>query len=167
MVSPSFLLLFFLRLLLFLLTKNKMMRNLNEITTLLERHEDTRKIALSASYVGIWDWDIVTGEIYWDAGMHDIYESDPKDFDSNYEAWKHRLHPEDAILTDKEIKKCLADKDYRYFYRFRVMHRNEWRWVCGVGSCIRVGDVPVRMAGINILEPKDSEFNSRCSKNGT
>lgn len=140
-----------------------MYEKLNKITDLLQEHEERRKLALSASFVGIWDWNILTDELYWDKGMHDIYESDQGSFQSNYEAWKKRLHPEDALFTEKEIEKCLNDESYRYFYRFRVMHKNEWRWVCGVGNCIRTNSVPTRMVGINILEPKDTEFSSRCT----
>lgn len=137
------------------------MRNfedLKEITGLLSKMEERRKVALEVSFVGIWDWDIVNDNLYWDERMFEIYDCSPGDFENNYDAWRDRVHPKDLIKTETEINKCLADESYRYFYRFRVMHQGEWRWVVGVGNCVGKNGEPIRMIGVNILEDKGSGF---------
>jgi len=142
------------------------MGDLQKITQKLQEVEERRKLALDVSYVGIWDWDIVNDNLNWDDNMFEIYDYFPGEFSNNYEAWKSRLHPEDIEKTAQEIKKCMKDEAYRYFYRFRVMHKGEWRWVVGVGNCIHENGKPIRMAGVNILEDATSElacaFADRC-----
>ena len=129
--------------------------------------EERRRIALEASYTGIWDWDIISGDLYWDDPMFKIYDTPKGEFENSYDAWKSRLHPDDLTNIEEEIEKCLTNPSYRYFFRFRVLHKDEWRWVVGVGSCVWERGKAIRMTGINILENKDVGFrcpimNARC-----
>ena len=141
-----------------------MNHELHTITRKLERAEERRKLALDVSFTGIWDWDILNDELYWDDNMFEIYDCSKGQFDKNYDAWKNRLHPDDKIQTENEINKCLEIPSYRYFYRFRVMHKGEWRWVVGVGNCVRnENGEPIRMIGVNILE--DSTVGFKCPIN--
>lgn len=136
------------------------MDKLSGIHRKLVEIEERRKLALSGSYVGIWDWLIVEDTLIWDDGMFRIYEVNPGEFENNYDAWKSRVHPEDFAKTEASLKHCLNDPRWRYFYRFRVKHRGQWRHVVGSGNVIRneQGEA-TRMVGINILEPRNFNIN--------
>lgn len=141
--------------------------NLLDLSSKLAEIEERRALALSASLVGIWDWDVKNKKLIFDAGMFDIYGIDPKKFKGTYEDWVEALHPDDRKYAEAAVQKCLNDPSARYFYRFRVKHQKKWRVVSGIGNCIRDNNgIPVRMVGINILEPEPCpEHNERFARN--
>ena len=129
--------------------------SLSELTAKLNKIEERRKLALLACNTGIWDWVIPTDTLIWDAGMLDIYGMTQEEFGGKYSSWESKLHPEDLELTNKAIQKCLEHPQRQYFYRFRIMRHGVQRIVSGFGNCIRDEfGKPVRMVGINILEPE-------------
>jgi len=128
--------------------------SLKELTNKLSTIEERRKLALSASGVGIWDWDIINDTLFWDEGMCYIYGLTMEQFGGRYEAWASLLHQEDKQQTEKAIQRCLADSAQPYSFKFRIKRDNCWRIVSGFGNCIRdIDDRPIRMVGINVLEP--------------
>jgi PAS domain S-box-containing protein len=144
-----------------------MNRNINVVTDELNKIEERRKLALSATNTGIWDWDIIKDTLTWDEAMLDIYGLTAKQFGGRYEAWTSLLHPDDLKHTTGALHRCLSDPSKAYFYRFRINRLGETRVVSGFGNCIRDKDgKPIRMVGINILEPPHCvEHDERAKRN--
>jgi len=127
-------------------------QTLEELTNKLSKMEERRELALSLGGVGIWDWDLNTGKLYWDDGMLKIYSISRKDFCECYDDFKKRLHPEDVKVVEKQIEDCFVHK-HRYIFRFRVKKDEGYCVVSGFGNCIRdENDKPIRMVGVNIYE---------------
>lgn len=134
---------------------------IRKLTKKLESIEERRKNALSASFVGIWEWNIKDNLLIWDEGMFNIYDISGDNFHGQYDEWKSRLHPDDFIPTEKNLLECVENPEKRYFYRFRVKRNDKWRWVSGIGNTIRDDDDKViKVVGINILEPNAEESTS-------
>ena len=84
----------------------------------LRQLSDRLSLAAGAANVGIWDHDLVTNEVVWDAAMLRIYNIAPEDFGGTYEAWKARVHPNDQLQTDQEVQAALrGEKDLDVEFR--------------------------------------------------
>jgi PAS domain-containing protein len=133
------------------------LERLQEIEKELKHLEETivtrRDLALSFSNVGIWDWDIEKGTLWWDEKMLNLYGIQKDDFFGSYDDWINRLHPDDRENAQKQIDACLFH-DVPYIFRFRVVKPNNKEVVIsGFGNCIKNEDnKPIRMVGINVLE---------------
>ncbi|WP_428329296.1 PAS domain S-box protein [Mucilaginibacter sp.] len=60
------------------------------------------RIAIEASSVCIWEWDVSTHELKWDSAMYRLYGLDPKVDTVNFNTWPTYVHPEDLqkVLDD-------------------------------------------------------------------
>jgi PAS domain S-box-containing protein len=96
------------------------MVGVNYEVTELVRKSAFLEAASSAGVVGVWDWDIASGELTWDAVMCRLYGLRDGEFSNTLEAWEQAVHPEDKarVLADLEA----AQHGWReYQPRFRVV----------------------------------------------
>ncbi len=80
-------------------------------------------LAVESANIGIWEWDIPHNILHWDARMHELYDSPPETFSSNYDAWFSRLHPDDLAQAQTASQQALKGKK-DYDTEFRVIHRD-------------------------------------------
>ena len=90
-------------------------------------------MALEASGLGTWRWDIATGSVEWDARLEALYGFAPGTFPGTFDAYQERIHPEDRPQMLATVD--AATKDRR---PYRVEHRVVWpdgtiRWIQGSG----------------------------------
>ena len=129
---------------------------IRDITERLKSEEARRKVtdrlelALRASGVGIWEYDLVQGQLSWDDQMYRLYGITADQFKGVYEAWRAGLHPEDRVRGDSEFQMALrGEKDFDT--EFRVV------WPDGSIHVIRAlatlqrdpSGQPVNMTGTN------------------
>ena len=81
------------------------------------------QLATEGSGVGIWDWDIKTTRLTWDAQMFKLYDVDPTTFSGSFEDWRHCVHPEDAERAEAEFLLSL-DSGKLFDAEFRVCWRD-------------------------------------------
>ena len=84
---------------------------------LLERLD----LAIGASDIGIWEWNIQNGELVWDDKMLELYGRDRGNFPGAYEAWQSGLHPEDRGRAEQESKLAVEGKR-PFFTSFRIVY---------------------------------------------
>ncbi len=82
------------------------------------------ELATRAAQLGIWDYDIKKNIIVWDDQMFALYGVNRSDFSSAYEAWLSRLHPDDLVRCDHEIKDAIAGIK-PFSTEFRVIHADD------------------------------------------
>ena len=80
---------------------------------------DRLELALKSSHLGIWDWNIKTGEVVWDERNCQLYGISPSDF-QGYETWEERVHPEDLPLANQAIQRSLTENQ-EFAVEFRVI----------------------------------------------
>ena len=90
-------------------------------------------MALEASGLGTWRWDIASGEVEWDARLEALYGFDPGTFPGTFDAYQERIHPDDRPQMLATVD--AATKDRR---PYKVEHRVVWpdgtiRWIQGSG----------------------------------
>ncbi len=81
------------------------------------------KIATNTANIGIWEYDITSNALLWDANMYKLYGVNKKDFSGEYEAWEAGVHPEDKERGSAEIAQAISgEKDFDT--EFRVLWPN-------------------------------------------
>ena len=64
--------------------------------------------AARAGSVGIWQWDLVTGEVVWDPQMRELFgTSDVKNVDQ-LAIWHRSVHPADLERVVDELERAIA-----------------------------------------------------------
>jgi two-component system sensor histidine kinase/response regulator len=75
-------------------------------------------LAIRASNVGIWDWDITNDRLTWDEGMYNLYGVSANQFGGAYEAWEAGLHPDDLQEAQDAIQRALrGEEDFNPEFR--------------------------------------------------
>ncbi|MEH2217367.1 MAG: PAS domain-containing protein [Nostoc sp.] len=125
----------------------------------LRQSEERLQLALSASRMGTWNWNIQTGKISWSDNLEALFGMEPGEFDGSYEMFAARLHQDDRDRVLAAVKRAIATGE-NYDIEFRVVYPNgKIRWALSQGKVFYDQDgQPIQMAGIDldITEPKRS-----------
>ncbi len=126
-------------------------KELEESNQKLRMSEERLKLAVQAAAIGIWDWDIVNGELTWDESMYTLYGIRKEEFSGAYSAWLRTLHPEDLQQTEAEIQAALSSK-HEFAPEFRIIRPDgEVRFIkAAAHTFINENGTPFRMIGTNI-----------------
>lgn len=89
-----------------------------EAESALKKNEERLTIATHAAKAGIWDWDLINGNIDWSPMMFELLGLDPKKDTASFEVWGKTLYFEDREIAQKRIEKALEkheflDSEYR------------------------------------------------------
>lgn len=116
-----------------------------ELTRLSRRLE----LTLETSQVGVWEMNILTGELSWDDRMNELY-GHPKDGGPrDYTHWRDSLLPEDAERADREFNEALRTGE-RYLSNFRVLLPDGTiRHIRAIGAVYRDAGTAPRILGVN------------------
>ncbi|MGO4808958.1 diguanylate cyclase [Cupriavidus sp. 2MCAB6] len=84
----------------------------------LEALSRRTQLAVEAGGVGIWEWDIASGAIEWDARMHALHCVDPARGTPDIKRWIAMVHPEDVEQARSEMRDAVRgvrsfDTEYR------------------------------------------------------
>ncbi|MEH2330281.1 PAS domain-containing protein [Nostoc sp.] len=133
----------------------------------LRQSEERLQLALSASGMGTWNWNIQTGKVSWSDNLEALFGMQPGEFDGSFEMFVARLHLDDRDRVLAAVDRAVATKE-DYNIEFRVVYPNgAIRWALSQGKVFydQHGQ-PIQMAGINldITEGKRSAETLRDSE---
>ncbi len=101
----------------------------------LRYRDDVLQIALQASGMGLWVWDIEKGVVHRSDEMFRMVGCEPGAIRDDPQAWLEYIHPDDAEGLKRAIEKARADgTDYHNQYRVRWKDGSE-RWLESQGKC--------------------------------
>jgi two-component system, sensor histidine kinase and response regulator len=89
---------------------------------LLAAQEKVR-LANESGGVGIWDLDLETGGLIWDAQSYRLYGLEPRTEISAYDLWARHVHPDDLASAEADFQRSLATGD-DFFSEYRVVWAN-------------------------------------------
>ncbi len=106
---------------------------------------DSQRIA----HLGTWEWDIVTGEVWWSDETYRIHGFDPGRQLDFREKVEEAFFPEDLPRYRRKIDEALSGEAEGYDYEHRIRRpHGEVRWVHGQAEVVRgEGGEPLRMIG--------------------
>ncbi len=86
----------------------------SELRSLTER----LSLATAVAKVGVWDWDLATNTLTWDATMFEIYGVPPL-VPMPYEKWSRAVDPEDLPAVEATLRRVISEKG-QGFAEFRI-----------------------------------------------
>jgi two-component system, cell cycle sensor histidine kinase and response regulator CckA len=135
----------------------------------LRLSENRLDLAMAVKNEGIWDWNLVTNETFFDDRYYTMAGYTPNEFPQNFTAWAERVHPEDIERASDAIKAYLDGQSAVFDVEFRFKHKNgSWIWIQGRGKIVErdAKGAPLRMIGTHtaITERKQAEEALRASE---
>jgi PAS domain S-box-containing protein len=123
-------------------------RTVAERTAKLLASEERFELAVRGSTDGIWDWDVLTNEVFYSPRFKGLLGYSDDEFPHVFDSFESRLHPEDHDSTLQAVNEHLTQrKPYDVEYRLLVKS-GDYRWFRARGQAIwgSTGQ-PERMAG--------------------
>lgn len=119
----------------------------------LTASEERSKFALEGADEGIWDANLVTGEMFLSRRGAAIlgYESD--EIAPSLEAWSKLIHPHDRPMVDKAMRDYLDGQTDSYEAEYRMRAKSDhWVWVMSRARIVATDSKgnPLRMAGTHM-----------------
>jgi len=115
----------------------------------LELSQNRYALAQRVANIGVWEWNIRSGEIYWSEQIEPMFGFGHGEFGGTYEAFIECVHPEDHLYVNDSVKAAVEkDKDYD------IEHRIVWpdgtiHWLSEIGDVIHdENGNPIRMIGV-------------------
>lgn len=123
--------------------------------------DDLYRRAAVAGGIGVWDWNLETGEIHVDPFIKEILGFADHEIRDHVDEWTKLVHPDDAAAAFEHVEAHLSGASPSYDQEYRMRHRDgSYRWFHSRGSVSRneQGAI-VRFAGtvIDVTERKRSE----------
>ncbi len=129
--------------------------------TRLKENEERYALAIKGSQDGVWDWDLVAGEVYFSPEWKNILGYKEDEISADPDEWFNRVHPDDLSQLRSQIEAHLEGNIATIENEHRLCHRNgTFRWVVVRGTAVLGDDKkPTRLAGSlrDITDRKEAE----------
>jgi signal transduction histidine kinase len=110
----------------------------------LERSKESMQLAQQCVGIGIWEWDLQSGELVWSDEIRRLHGGAVDTF----EGWMESIHPEDRRQVHDSISNAVRSQG-EYEVQYRVMWPDKSiHWLEARGRTIVIGTAPVRMLGL-------------------
>lgn len=127
----------------------------------LENSQERLALVLAGAKAGVWDWDMVSGQVYYDRRWKAIIGYADNEIGSGFEEWRSRWHPADAARIEQAMADYQAGRTDKYEIEYRLRHKDgTYRWILATGklTCDQ-SRRPIRWVGsiIDITDRKHTE----------
>lgn len=129
----------------------------------IQKHEEQLELAIQGGNLGIWNWNIVTGDIVFDHRWTILLGYSLEETEPHFSTWEKLLHPDDVSYVTDVLQDHLNEKTEYYESEHRLKHKEgHWVWVLNKGKVIERSDSgkPLRASGtyFDITERKKIEL---------
>jgi PAS domain S-box-containing protein len=133
-----------------------------QVETELKSSEERLQLALTASGDGLWDWNVQTGELYFNARWLLMLGYSNHALPGDISTWQSLLHPDDVERITAILAAHLADVSVAFACEYRLKSATgEWVWIADYGKVVAWDSEgrPLRMIGTHrdISEKKQAE----------
>lgn len=129
----------------------------------LRKSEERLRLALDASRMGVWDWDLRQNQVQWSDGVARIHGMAPGSFAGTQEAFLDLVVPDDREFVSESVSRALAG-EASYDVEFRSARpEGGFHWVAAKARVVTEDGEPVRMIGValDVTERKRAEQDAR------
>ncbi|MEN8133579.1 MAG: PAS domain S-box protein, partial [Pseudomonadota bacterium] len=116
----------------------------------LRINEERLDLAMSVTNDGLFDWDIITNNVYFSPRYYTMAGYEAGEFPGIFEEWAKRVFPEDFVDTEDAVKAYLAGEIPEYDQEFRFKRKDdEWMWIRARVKVVErdEGGSPLRIIG--------------------
>jgi len=128
----------------------------------LKNSEEQLQLAIWGADLGMWDWNIITGEVKSNARWAEMLGYSVGELEPNVSSWENLLHPDDVTKVSEALKAHLEGRSPHYETEHRLLGKSgEYIWILDKGRITHRDKegCPLRAAGIHqdITERKQIE----------
>jgi len=128
----------------------------------LKKRENQLWFALNEAMDGLWDWDVLTGEVFFSPQLKRMLGYGPDEMAPSLATWTQNIHPDDALRVQHLLGEHLAGKRVRYQAEYRLRKRTgQYLWVHDQGKvCERDAQgAPTRLVGMvqDVTRQRDAQ----------
>ncbi|MCF8226905.1 MAG: PAS domain S-box protein [Bacteroidales bacterium] len=103
----------------------------------LKKTTDKLSNIMRAANDGMWDWNLVTGDVEFDPRYYEMAGYSVNEFAHRLEEFQERIHPEDREYVMKEAQEHLEGKTKRFRVEFRFRRKDKaYMWILGRGIIV-------------------------------
>jgi len=103
----------------------------------LRRSEERLNLALSATNLGLWDWNLVTNDVYYSPIWFSMLGYGPEELPQKLETWISLQHPDDSNKSFAKVQEVIKNREDSFDIEFRMKHKNgTYVWVRGMGRAV-------------------------------
>jgi diguanylate cyclase (GGDEF)-like protein/PAS domain S-box-containing protein len=105
--------------------------------TALQESEERLQLSLEGSGDGLWDWKILTDEVYLSPRWLEMLGYSVGELPGNVSTWERLIHPEDQPWVMETLNAHLQDSEHPYDFDYRVLTKSgEWKWIANYGKVV-------------------------------
>ncbi|MHC5599065.1 MAG: PAS domain-containing protein [Nostoc sp.] len=108
------------------------------------------KMALIASGLGLWDWNLITDKTYYDPQWKRILGYEEDEIDNDHKSFEQLVHPQDLPIIRQVLQDYLQGCTPVFEVELRMLTKSgDWKWILTCGKVFQWDEFgkPVRMAG--------------------
>ena len=95
----------------------------------LRESEQRQQLIVEASNIGLWDWNIVAGTVYYSPQWKAQLGYADAELSSSLTQWEALLHPDDVARTGERWSRSIASGEpYEVEFRLREARTGQYRW---------------------------------------
>ncbi|MCK5189445.1 MAG: PAS domain-containing protein, partial [Methylococcales bacterium] len=116
----------------------------------LRESEERWQFALKGNQDGVWDWNVVTNEIFFSARWKEMLGFEEGEIENSFDEWEKRVHPDDLEQAHADVAKHLNHITPFYENQHRMLCKDSsYKWILARGKIISWTDdhKPQRMIG--------------------
>ncbi len=111
----------------------------------VEELKDRYEYALAASTDGVWDWNIVTGQVIMSQQLKKMLKLENKLVCCMSEDYEVLIHPDDKEMVINERQKHLQSNSDVYDTEYRMLSGDEYIWIKNRSKIVYYNSLPTRI----------------------
>ena len=131
----------------------------------LRTAEERWRYAIDSSELGLWDWHVPTGTVFFSNQWKTMLGYEAADVGTNVSEWETRVHPDDLKPVVADVTRMLTGEVAYYSNEHRVRCKDgSYKWILDRGKVIDRDDAgnPVRVIGthtdLTAMKARDAEM---------
>ncbi len=129
----------------------------------LTQSEERLNLALSATNLGLWDWNLVTNQVFYSPIWFSMLGYEKDELPQELETWTSLQHPDDSSKSLRSVQEVIKNREESFEIEFRMRHKNgSYLWIRGMGRAVSFDTEgnTTRLTGIHedIHEKKKEEL---------
>jgi PAS domain S-box-containing protein len=117
---------------------NRLLETLGQREADLRRSDERFELAVKGAEEGVWDLNLVTGELYHSPRMAEMLGYTVEEMPATRAAWDAITNPDDFVMFRKEMGRHFKDPDHEFRVVVRLRHKDgSWHSILSRGIATR------------------------------
>jgi PAS domain S-box-containing protein len=107
----------------------------------LTQSEERLNLALTATNLGLWDWNLVTNQVYYSPIWFSMLGYEENELAHEFDTWTTLLHPDDKDQSVSHVQKAIASQNVTFEFEFRLRRKDgNYNWIRSMGKAVDFDD---------------------------